>query len=62
MFFDTLLKNKSKRFFKKSLVLLLFVFDENSPSRVVRRQLCGGSCAAAVVLQIKARHIFQKII
>ena len=37
MFFDTLLKNKSKRFFKKSLVSLL-------------SKSC---CATAVVLQLK---------
>jgi hypothetical protein len=47
MFFDTFLKKINKKGFLKSLlVLLLFVFDENSPDlfnvkqgRVVRRQL-----------------------
>jgi hypothetical protein len=44
MFFETFLKKINKKGFSKSpLVLLLFVFDENSPGRVVRRQLCDGS-------------------
>ena len=50
MFFDTFLKKINKKGFLKSLlVLLLFVFDENSPDlfnvkqgRVVRQQLFDG--------------------
>ena len=37
---------------------LLFVFDKNSPSRAVRRQLCDGSCATAAVQ--RHLHIYFK--